>query len=117
MDPLTPPVDSPDDSPIPQDPLTESEPTIQTMDDIRRSIADLTESNAMDKSTALTVTRLFHGAESIIQQEHHMRVQEVSNLRHEVERTHMQAELDRLARRRTLDDQLVTPTSSKRFGR
>lgn len=105
---------------------TQTAPSIDTppadIDEIRRGFVKLAESDAMDKTDALTITRLYHAVESILLHEKHMRRREVNDLRHELERTHMQVELDRLARRRTMDDLQQVPiertTPSKgRFGR
>ena len=74
------------------------------LDELRHGFHQLAASKGLDKEAALTLTRLFHGMESLLHHEKHMRVREMNVLRHELERTHMQVELDRLARRRTLDD-------------
>lgn len=71
--------------------------------ELLRGFAALAETPELDKTTALTVTRLYKNMEAILLHERYMREREVSELRHTLERTHMQNELDRLARRKTLD--------------
>lgn len=110
-------------APLPSPPSVDTPPA--DLDEIRRGFSELAESQALDKAAALTITRLYHGIESILQHERNMRTRDVTNLRHELERTHMQMELDRLARRRTMDDvqmqttdrTLSTPSHKRVFGR
>jgi hypothetical protein len=84
-------------------------PTEDPLDARRRELEALTATDTLDKSTALSVTHLFHSLETLVREERAAR--ELAAVRFELERTRLQSELDRLARRRTLDDaQLVGTT-------
>ena len=85
------------------------------LEDVRRGVATLAESHAMEKADALTITRLFHDMESLLQHERHLRVREGHKLRAELERTQLTMELDRLARKRTVEDlQQIMPTPRRK---
>ena len=74
------------------------------LDALRSDFNALADSDALDKPTALTVARLFHAMEALLMHERAARERDVAALRHELERAHLQGELDRLARRHTLDE-------------
>lgn len=104
-------------APTPPLPVARDPPPAD-LDEIRERVTELAESEAMDKANALTVTRLFHAMEALLQHEKHVRLREEQRLRAELERTHMTVELDRLARKRTLEDQALLaapPPSARRF--
>jgi hypothetical protein len=96
------------DAPSPDRAVRAEPPTpADPLDARRRELEALTAGDALDKSTALSVTHLFHALETIVREERAAR--ELAAVRFELERTRLQSELDRLARRRTLDDaQLAT---------
>ena len=70
---------------------------------IKQNMETLVQDQAVDKVTALEITRLFFQLETLLIHEKHARIQETTALRNEVEMARMRAELDRLARRQTLD--------------
>ena len=72
------------------------------LDQLRVEASEL--ANVLSKEHALATTRLFHAMESLLQRECHRRDRELADTRAELERARLQAELDRLARRHTLDD-------------
>lgn len=87
-------------------------------EDIKQQISALVESSTMEKSAALVITRLFHGVECILQHERHTHIRKIAQLTHDMERAQMQFELDRLARRRILEDASQdTPSGQRRHSR
>jgi len=80
---------------------------------IRTELHATIASEIVDKPTSVILLRLFYGMESLLLHQVHTRMREGAELRHTIERGHMHAELDRLNRRRTLEDmQMPGPTSS-----
>ena len=74
-----------------------------TMETIKKGFAALAESDGLDKSHALELTRLFHSMETLVLREIHLRERDVAELRTELEMTRLRSELDRLARRQTVE--------------
>ena len=88
------------------------------LEDVRLGIKTLSESDKLDKAAALTVTRLHHEMELLLQHEKHVRYQEISTLRSQLEQNRLETELDRLARRHTLDEaQIQQMADGQRTGR
>lgn len=77
------------------------------LDEVRRGVLDLAASDQLDKASALAVTRLFHAMETLLKHECTTRDRALAETRNELERTMLQNELDRMARRRTLDEQQI----------
>ena len=80
---------------------------------IKQDMDTLVHGDVVDKTTALEITRLFFELETLLIQEKHARIQETTTLRNEVEMARMRAELDRLARRQTLDAIHASTSSSQ----
>ena len=76
-------------------------------DELRVRVNDIVESDALDKESALTITRLFHEAELHLQSECTRRDAQIAALRAELERCRMQAEFDRLAGRQIREESAV----------
>lgn len=74
------------------------------LDAIRAGVVALAESEAMDKPTALQVTRLFHSMELLLRHEKHVRDRQIADLKNDLERTRLETELERFARRHTLEE-------------
>ena len=85
-------------------PLTPTQQADADLAAIRSGFSKLAESDCMDKTAALKITRLYHAMELLIQSEQNRRVREIAALRNDLEQTRLQNELDRLARRHTLDE-------------
>ena len=64
---------------------------------IRRGITALAESSALDKDSALSMTRLFHAMEMLMRHECARRDATVCRLESELERSRIQHELDRVS--------------------
>lgn len=58
----------------------------------------------LDKETALKITRLFHAMETLLFQECKDRDERLLDIKASLDRERLQTELDRLARRHTLDE-------------
>lgn len=71
---------------------------------LREEVAELAASEALDKTTALRVVQLHHQMETLLDQERAAREVELVKLRGDLERFHMQAELDRLARKSVVSE-------------
>ena len=70
---------------------------------IRQGFDRLAESEGLDKVHALELTRLFHSMETVLQRSAHAREREVAELKAELEMIRLRSELDRLARRQTME--------------
>ena len=70
---------------------------------IRQGFDRLAESEGLDKVHALELTRLFHSMETVLARSAHAREREVAELKAELEMTRLRSELDRLARRQTME--------------
>tara|TARA_B110000046_G_scaffold107062_1_gene114447 strand:+ start:7582 stop:7971 length:390 start_codon:yes stop_codon:yes gene_type:complete len=84
------------------------------LETLRAEMRGLVASDAVDKPTALELVRLWNAAETLLLQEQHARAYDVAALRHELERTRLQAELDRYARRHTLDEAQLRQLADER---
>lgn len=86
-------------------PTLDVQPPSLTLDTIRTSAARLAASEALDKTTALALMNLFHAMENLLTYECNLRDRMIIETRTTLERTRLEGELDRLARRHTLDEQ------------
>lgn len=84
------------------------------LETLRGEMRALVASELIDKPTALELTRLWNAAETLLLQEQHARAYDVAALRHELERARLQAELDRFARRHTLDEAQLRQLADER---
>ena len=73
-----------------------------SMDDITKDVLALTESDVLDKATALRVFRIYHAMDVLIRHEKHVRDRQISDLRNDLERARLEMELERFARQHTL---------------
>ena len=69
-----------------------------TRDDVQQRVEELVATDGLDKSAALTVTRLFHAMDLLLERAKHERDSEVQRLQGELEHAQLQSELDRLTR-------------------
>ena len=87
---------------------TPPEPAVQDADaklrSLRAAVAELAAGEGMEKATALRVVQLHHEMESLLEQERAAREVELVKLRGDLERFHLQAELDRLARKSVVSE-------------
>lgn len=66
-----------------------------SIDDVRRGVADLATSEALDKESALAVTRLFHAMEMLLRQACTDRDMRVAEKDAELHRLRLELELER----------------------
>ena len=85
-------------------------PPLVPLEELSLEIENIVRQSALDKESALHITRVFNALEALLREERHMRMRESNELRHKIERTHMEVELDRLARKRMLDSMGVSAT-------
>lgn len=83
-------------SPVVVDEVVASE-LVGDVDVIRRGVTALAESSALDKESALSMTRLFHAMEMLMRHECARRDAMVCKLESELERSRIQHELDRVS--------------------
>lgn len=76
----------------------------ETLEGIKRQIAEICNSDVMDKPTSLSVTRLFHAMEVLLRHECEVRERQRVDAVAALEHSRLEAELDRLGRRKILDD-------------
>jgi hypothetical protein len=98
--------------PVDEAPPREAGDAPADLDALRAGFAALAESDALDKATSLRLLRLHHGYESLLLHERHVSKRDAEALRHAIERMQLQNELDRLARRRTLDEASAVPAAA-----
>jgi hypothetical protein len=92
------PVDSPVTSYVRKpDALPASPPS--SLEEVRAAVAHIASSQAVDKDTALEITRLFHATEVLLLHECRTRDAALADAHSLLERQRMESELDRLARR------------------
>lgn len=89
-------------------------PSPAGLEALRDEVHRLVASEAIDKPTALEMTRLWNALEVLLLREQSGRAYDIAALRHELERVRMQSELDRLARRHTLDEAQLRQLSEER---
>lgn len=85
-----------------------------SIDEIQVQVRELVSAETLDKAMALSITRLFHEMESLYIRENMLHERQLSEIRNDLERTRMQAELDRLARRHTLHEAELPSSTPKR---
>lgn len=74
------------------------------LEGVRRQVHDLAASQDLDKPAALTVLRLFHAMETLLRHECGARDRALHDALHALKRERLHAELERLTRRRTIED-------------
>jgi len=84
---------------------TSQDTSLTDIETIRKEVNQLAGSNELDKDSALTMTRLFHSMETLIRHECTRRDAQISRMECEIERTHIQHELDRIANTQILQQQ------------
>ena len=96
-------VPQPISHPIPVSATIRTQTGDEKLETIKKGFAALAESDGLDKAHALELTRLFHSMETLVLREIHLRERDVAELRTELEMTRLRSELDRLARRQTVE--------------
>lgn len=71
---------------------------VLSRDEVQHRVEDLVSGEGLDKTTALTVTRLFHAMDLLLERAKHDRDSEVQKLKSEIEHAQLQNQLDRLTR-------------------
>ena len=77
---------------------------LETLADIKRELEHICNSDAVSKETALSLTRLFHATETLMRHECTSRERALDNAIAAIERDRLENELDRFARKKTLED-------------
>ena len=92
--------------PPPPEPAAEEglPPPRYELEQLRREIFELAASDTLDKGAALAVTRLFHAMETLLRHECAERERRLSRALNDIEQMRLHNELERLARRHTLDE-------------
>ena len=92
-------------------------PPTHDLEGVRAVTNELVESTVLDKDTALRVMHIFHSMETLLRYECAKRDRRVCDVTAELERTRLHSELDRLARRHTLETlRTGTPVKAARRG-
>lgn len=105
--PLELPPDTPDEK--------ESQKTHESdsLASIREKVEHLSNSEKLDKESALQMMRLFHAMELLFHQEVTARDASIAALRHEVHENRMRTEVDRIATRQ-IQETIPTSTRTRR---
>ena len=99
----------------PPTPTYAAEETVeQRVQAIQASLRQIVCSDQVDKPTALKVTQLFHDMETLFRDECARREQQILQLDMKAERQRLEVEMDRLARRYTLDQMQQPPEPRRR---
>ena len=77
---------------------------IANLEDIRHGVSQLAASDVLDKQSAISVLSLFHSMEKLFDRECNKRDAMLVDVRNALEKTRLESELDRLARRKTIED-------------
>ena len=96
--------EEPPPPPQPAAPTEALPPPRYELEELRREIFELAASDTLDKGAALAVTRLFHAMETLLRHECAERERRLSRALNDIEQMRLHNELERLARRHTLDD-------------
>ena len=101
----------------PPPPGSEYESNISTamdpLEELRNEVTSVVEDEHIEKATAVRVAQIFHRMETLLRYECNKRDRQVLETRNDLEMTRLQNELDRMARRQTLE--AATPPPD--FGR
>ena len=88
--------DHPHPSPLQIEDTDPDYTSLSEIDIIRQGVNDLTASEKLDKESALTMTRLFHAVETLMRKECTRRDAAIAKIEHDLERTCIQNELERM---------------------
>lgn len=83
--------------------------TVDPLEELRSEVSAVVEDESLDKSTALRVAQLFHRMETLLRYECNKRDRQVLETRNDLEMTRLQNEVDRMARRQTLETAAAPP--------
>lgn len=105
-EPIQVPPDSPPDPPH----ACATARDIVPLDTIRRDVQELSDSDKLDKETALRMMRLFHSMDLLLTHEINARDASLASLRHELQEQRLRVELDRIATRQIQGDAMMAST-------
>ena len=99
---------SPLELPEDNEPIADAVPEpVWSMEYIMTKANELAASDKLDKDSALAMTRLFHALETLLRHECANRDARISKMECDIERTHVQHELDRLTNAKIHQAQLL----------
>ena len=80
------------------------------LEGLRNNIQTLSNSDKLDKESALHMTRLFHAMELLMTHEINIRDARIASLQHDIQEQRLRVEFDRIATRHIQEDAMMAST-------